>query len=396
MRFLAIFILTTISLFSAQAQDTSLKAIPLQTQMDANLKNMIDIISTALLQKVPGVTKDSKIEISSDSQLSQGKAQGQWMVTVSEGEETSPLFSMNGGVELNLISKDSASASSRFHLQLITTAQVSKEDLYKMMSLSFQKMGGDPQLFADPAMSATVVMQKYKEQAIAYVQSMASAAPAKKKQSFGTRSSSQESSSNSLDTETVAQLIAVIEQSLVVTEANGETIVQIDMSSSRTVMSELAQKNPLLNALTALGSMDLKVAGSTAQWTIRTEIEVSAKVIETYDAYLSLQQSQASGLTELSELITKLGAWAVGRCSTEAYQTMCVDNLINVCTKNVDRVQKCVDDAKIIQSSRESNTSGDHFSTIANGVSLLTSRTGTTIEDWFSSDDEEPSESGDN
>lgn len=388
MRFLIISILTTISIFSAQAQEVSSKAVPLQTQMDANLKNMIDIISTSLLQKVPGVTKESKIEISPESALSQGQAQGQWSVSVAEADEAAPLFSMTGGVELNLISKDSAATgASGVYLQMTTQAQISKEDLYKMMSLSFEKIGGDAQLFADPALSATVVMQKYKEQVIAYVQSLASTAPAKKKQSFGARSAPEESSSQSLDAETVSQLTALIEQSLVVTEANGETIVQINMSASRSVVSKLAQQNPLLNVLTAFESMDLKVAGSVVQWTVRTEIEVSPKVIETYDAYLSTQQSQASGLTELSELITKLGAWAVGRCSTEAYQTMCVDNLINVCTKNIDRVQKCVDDAKIIQSSRESNTSGDHFSTIANGVSLLTSRTGTTIEDWFSSED---------
>ncbi len=393
MRFLLVLIFSIISIFSAQAQEVSSTEFPLKTQMDPSLKNMIDIISTALLQKVPGVAKDSKIEMSAASSLGEGRAQGLWSVSVTKTAESAPLFSMNGTVELSFLAKDNVSTGKQgVYLQMTTTAQISKDDLYKMISLSYQKMGGDLQLFQDPAVSPAVAMQKYKEQAITYVQSLASAEPIKKKQTFGARQASQAADSNSLDAETVAQLAALIEQSLIVSETNGETTVHMDLSASREAVKKVAQQNAMLNLLTTLGSMDLKIANSSAQWVVRSEFEVSKKVIETYDAYLSSQQGQELGLTELSELITKLGAWAVGRCSTEAYQTMCVDNLINVCTKNIDRVQKCVDDAKIIQSSRESNTSGDTFSTIANGVSLLSSRTGTTIEDWFSSDDEEPVE----
>lgn len=373
-------LLTIASVFSAHAQET---AVPLQTQMDPHLKSIMDIISTALLQKIPGATKDSKIEISPESTLQEGRVAGQWNVSIAESPESAPSFAMVGSIGLNLVQRDGV------YLQMESQAQTSKDDFYQMLSMSHQKMGGDPQLFTDASLSSAVVLQKYKEQMIAFVQSMTSSAPPKKKQSFGSRKTSEVSESAALDSETAQQLTAAIEQSFIIAEANGQTSVQIDVAATQSAMSKVAQKYPFANLLGALGSIRIQMDASTVQIQVTSQFAVSDKVIQAYDAYLSQQQSQTDGLAELSQLITKLGAWAVGRCSTEAYQALCVDNLLNVCTKNVDRVQKCVDDAKTIQSSREANTSGDHFSTIANGVSLLKSRTGTSIEDWWNGEGEE-------
>jgi hypothetical protein len=375
---LCLFFLSASNAF-AQAPQASGEPVQLQTKMDANLKNILDVVVGAFVNRIPGASKDSKVEMNGDSDLSQGKAKGAFNVVLNS-EDGQTTFATNGVVDIGM----TRAADGAVAIDVLTNGQVASESLLQSLEMINKSLNASPLISSDmtplsASQKAATALEKLKQNMMAFIDGASqSGAPAKKTQSFGSakpRASEASQTGVTLDAEVAAQLRNAVATAFNITAGSGETIFSIDMNVIKSIDSEVVRKNPLISMLTSFASVEMIVGDAETKYTLVSHAEISSQLVTTYDAYLAQEQSKPEGLKNLSELIGKIGIWAVGRCSTEKYQGLCVDKILNGCPKNVKRVQVCVDQMKAVQDGRDTgNVAG-------NGAAIFGMEAGAYIDD---------------
>jgi hypothetical protein len=371
MRHLLLLTLAFMMVPSAHAGDAS--PVVMQTKMDPSLKNILDVLVTSMIGRFPGVNRDSKVEIDQSSSLDQGKATGVFSIGLVSTDHA-PLVGAQGKIDIGLTRADTGEVN----LSVVTTGTMSSQELLNAfnafdkglcgISTFTCKVAGADENSQPLSQQSALAFERIKSNILAYLDTLINT---KKVQTFGDNPMMSDAQVQEQDaTPAIAAKVRVaVEQAFKVSMENGVAIYTVDTAMIKALGDDASQQSPAVSILASFNSVELRVGDSESTVTLVAYSQLPADMVATYDAFLAAEQAKSGGLSWLNDLVAQLGPWAVGRCSTDAYRSMCIDKLFRGCVQDMGGVGRCVLEAQAIQAAR--GKGDEHLAVDDNGVSIF-------------------------
>ncbi len=387
---LPVLALTTL-LFTLQTSADS--PYRMKTRLDSELHLIVDTLGGALLKRLPNLDKTSSFILSKESVLEEGKIVAEYTAHVVKNE-TELLLSSKGILNLQLADVSAQKSTVTFEI----LGNLAAADLLKLLDLSNEALcslkgeatcelaavtsPSDLKLAQDEQVRLSA--ERLKENARQVLKPSAATQPERKTISFGGSAPAAPKANSSIVSDEVAASLTDALDAVNITVIDGKTEIALDMERLKGIDADWEKINPMLPFILSFKSVAFVIEQDRVAYRLVSGFEIPTQVIASYDGYLAEQQNRAEGLKPLSELVTKMGAWAVGRCSNEQYQALCLDKLLNGCTKDISRVGSCLSEAESIQAARESSASGDHLGAAAKGAEIFGKEVLHSVDDGVS------------
>jgi hypothetical protein len=358
--------------FSAvHAEDSQLQ---IQTKMDSNLKVILESLVSAVIGRLPSVSKNSKFVLLDETDIQQGLITGTLDIKIKPGADQEVVSSV-----ARLDMKMTPEQAEKIMFDVTTRGILSSAELIQaivhwnqalcvvansatcvgvLINIDEEQLGQQKK--------STLVLERFKANIISYLAAISStsAAKSKKTMSFGGGAVAPSVSSDSKDDdgsfkmtpELAEKLNVVVQSGFQISSSGGETSLVIDTQQLKDLGSEFSKSLPALALISSFSSLELRVNDSETTYFMNVQTSIPAKTLATYDAYLSGEQNGWFGLGSLAELVSKIGPWAAGRCSNSEHLAYCMDKLLNSCAKSTTAVTLCVTAAQTIQLSRDAKS----------------------------------------
>jgi hypothetical protein len=363
-------VLTITSLMFAPGASGAQEALPLRTQMDANIQLIVESLLSALVGRTQITAKDtSKVSVSPQSQLEQG-------LIVTEISSTEEAAQLNGNLTLQ-ISKQASDVI----LEVKLDVAVSKDLFFKTIAGSL--------VTETPATDFVSLKDKLSE-VIANLEPQEQ----RPRQTFGSPTPRTTSGGSGMSQQSVDLLKQVLGEAISIETNDDSQTMTVDLQFTKTLISASTELADVSKKINHIESLRMSMNAQSVSISMVSKIILPLQAVETYDQYLSQLQTQNVGrLGEVSLLISKIGPWAIGRCMHEEYQNVCIEKLLSSCVRSNSSLESCISLAENLQAAREARNEGDYLGVVTNGAEAAAASALQSVEDtisnWMATEEEE-------
>lgn len=354
---------------TARAQE----ALPLRTQMDANIQLIVESLLTSLVGRTQMVTEDAKTTVLPDSQMAQG-------LILTEFSSTEDAARLNGTLGLQL-----STQASDVILEARVEATVSKELFFKAVG---DRVSANSAI-TDSVITDLVGLKDKLNEVISTLEPQEQRA----RQTFGARSPRATTVESGISQQSADLLKQVLAEAIVIQTVDSTQTMTMDLELAKTLVGSSTELSNVSKTINHLSSLSMTMTSQSVTISMISKIALPLKAVDAYDQYLSqLQTGNVDRLKEVSLLISKIGPWAIGRCMHEKYQSVCVEKLLTSCVRSNSSLESCISLAENLQSAREARNEGDYLGIVTNGAEAAATSAMQSVEDtisnWMTSEEE--------